>query len=69
MSELFTIALFQLVALFGYSPINQPANTETAPTKTEAGGTGGWGHDITSNETTPPPTPSLDGGTGGWGHD
>lgn len=70
MTDLFTIALFQLVAFFGYSPIDQPATAKTAPTKTEVASNASPSYNTANDETTPPPAPSLTGnGLGGWGHD
>ena len=64
MFDFFAIALFQLATVFGYTPTNQPNANDSTSTQTEAAGTvgsGGWGNDVTCNDTTV--------GSGGWGND
>ena len=63
MFDLFAIALFQLATVFGNAPTSQPNAADTS-TQVEADGTvgsGGWGNDVTCNDTTV--------GSGGWGND
>ena len=59
MFELFTIALFQILAMTG------------KPTVTTNGGSGGWGHDVTTNGGSGGwgHDVTTNGGSGGWGHD
>ncbi|MDB5267077.1 MAG: hypothetical protein JWP58_117 [Hymenobacter sp.] len=64
MLDFFAIALFQIASVLGYSSTNQPVANDSTPPQTEADGTvgsGGWGNDVTCNDTTV--------GSGGWGND
>jgi hypothetical protein len=64
MFDLLAIALFQLATVFGYAPTSQPNAADSSSPQMEADGTvgsGGWGNDVTCNDTTV--------GSGGWGND
>ncbi|WP_156176422.1 hypothetical protein [Hymenobacter terrenus] len=66
MFEFLAIALFQFASFTGSFATTQSSQNSASTAVVKDGGTGGWGHDVVSNNTTPPVT---DGGTGGWGHD